>query len=269
MLVIPASLATLAETGQRQGQQQTGSGNAAGQFDPRDLSGVWAGAGGDRSISPNIPPMTAEGKRRFDANIPSSIRPPRVAPANNSLFKPETSNDPTFSCNPRGFPRILYDTTIRIFELVHLNGRVLQLHQRERTIREFWIDGRELPTAENMENIGPTWMGHSVAHWEGNTLVVNTVGLDDRAWLDFFGNPKSFGARVEERYTKVDADTIELRMTLYDPEIYTTPWVSDVNIFRREPRSRLTFFGWYGMLSGVTELTCAPLNANQINKRGG
>jgi hypothetical protein len=266
-LVILASL-SLAQGRQRQGQQQTTEGNnAAGQFDPRDLSGVWAGGAGDRSISPNVPPMTPEGEMRFKANIPS--RPPRGSTSNNTNYKPETSNDPTFACNPRGFPRILYDTNVRIFEIVHLNGRVMQLHQRERTIREFWMDGRELPSAENMENIGPTWMGHSVANWEGDTLVVNTVGLDDRAWLDFFGNPKSFEARVEERYRRVDADTIELRMTLFDPKIYTTPWVSDVKIFRREPRSRLTFFGWYGMLSGVTELTCAPLNANPINKRGG
>ena len=62
---------------------------------------------------------------------------------------------------------------------------------------------------DNLENLGPAWYGHSVGTWQGNTFVVNTVGLDDRAWLDNNGNPKSFHARIEQTYQRVDANTIE------------------------------------------------------------
>jgi len=57
---------------------------------------------------------------------------------------------------------------------------------------------------------------------------MNTVGLDDRAWIDIFGFPQSTEARIEERYTRTGPDTIELRMTLYEPKFYQAPWVSDV-----------------------------------------
>ena len=145
---------------------------------------------------------------------------------------------------------------------------MLKLLQRGRTLREFWMDGREIPSPENMDNIGPSWYGHSVAEWEGDELVVDTAGMDDRAWLDQNGNVKSFEARIQERYRRVDADTLELRMTLYDPMSYTTPWVSDTKIFKRELPETLTFFGWYGMFSGVTDLMCAPLNAIERQRDG-
>ena len=77
-----------------------------------------------------------------------------------------------------------------------------------------------------------------------------TVGLDDRAWVDLFGYPKSTDARVEERYRRVDADTLEIELTLYDPQIYTTPWVSDTKTWKKQPRDKMTFFGWYGVVLG-------------------
>lgn len=117
-----------------------------------------------------------------------------------------------------------------------------------------------LPSGDNLENLGPAWYGHSVAEWQGDTLVVNTVGLDDRAWIDIYGFPKSFYARIEERYRRVGDDTIELRMTMYDPKFYTASWVSDVKTFRRLPRKDVTFFGWYGLHAGISEGTCAPMN---------
>ena len=72
--------------------------------------------------------------------------------------------------------------------------------------------------------------------------------------------PYTFDARIEERYRRVEADTIELQMTLYDLSIYTEPWVSDTKIFRREPRENYTFFGWYGFSGGIMEGICAPLD---------
>ena len=237
------------------------------EFNPRDLSGVWAGLGGGGSevpFGPNMPPMTSAGLARYLGNIPTESSDPRIPAATD----PTLSNDPIFACNPRGFPRTMYDTTVRLFEFIHIESRVLQLLQRERTLREFWMDGREVPAGENLDNIGPAWFGHSVAEWEGDELVVNTVGMDNRAWLDGSGHVASFEARVEERYRRVEPDLLELRMTLYDPIYYTTPWTSGVRIFEREPRERITYFGWYGLFSGVTDLMCAPMNAIELRREG-
>jgi hypothetical protein len=236
-------------------------------FDPRDLSGIWSGSGGGGGAVPygsDMPAMTPEGMTRYLTNIPTRTEDTRLNPSED----PALSNDPTFACNPRGFPRTMYDTNVRLFELIHLQDRVLQLLQRERTLREFWMDGRELPTPESMDNIGPSWYGHSVAEWDGDTLVVNTIGMDDRAWLDSTGHVKSFEARVEERYRRIGPDTIELRMALYDPTYYTEPWEAETRIFEREPRERITYFGWYGIFSGITDLMCAPMNAIERFREG-
>ena len=160
--------------------------------------------------------------------------------------------------NPNGFPRLLLDP--EPVEFVQTQGRLLQLFQWERTLRELWMDGRAVPSGEYLDNLGPAWYGHTAGGWQGNTLVMNTVGLDDRAWIDIYGFPKSTDSRIEERYMRTDPDTIELRMTLYDPKLYTAPWVSDVKKFTRIKREDTTFFGWYGLFSGLTEGICAPMN---------
>ena len=230
-------------------------------FDPRDLSGLWFRGGGvqrgDRAFSPRetIPAMTPEGEAKARTHVPQ--RGSRVDFMKVADF-PGQSNDPTIVCNPTGFPRILVDTAPEIFEFIHTQSRLLQIHQLERAIRELWMDGRDVPSDENLDIIGPAWYGHSVGYWEGDTLVVNTVGMDDRAWLDPFGLPKSFNARIEERYRRVEADVLELQLTLHDPTYYETPWVSDIKRWSRDDPETQTMYGWYGMFSGLTELICAP-----------
>ena len=90
--------------------------------------------------------------------------------------------------------------------------------------------------------------------------MVNTVGLDDRAWLDNAGNPKSFHARIEETWRRVDSNTLELQMTLYDPEYYTATYVGSKKIYKRTPDEAMTYFGWSGLFAGITESICAPMN---------
>jgi hypothetical protein len=234
-------------------------------FDPHDFSGMWRRSGGDRSISTQAPPMTTEGQARAKTQKPSARSRSDFIEA----VDPELSNDPTLSCNPLGFPRLVVDTAPNLMEFVHTDGKLLQIIQWGRTLRELWLDGRELPTGENLENLGPAWYGHSVGQWEGDTLVVTTVGLDDRAWIDTYGFPKSSEARVEERYRRTGPDSLELQLTLYDPKYYTAPWVSDTKTWERATREARTHFGWYGMFSGFEELICAPMNASPVNERGG
>ncbi len=251
--------------------QEPGTEGAASQFDPRDFSGIYMRRGGDRGLSADIPPMTPEGEARLDDN-----RPARGIPLGDPLngehpgraraVVPALSNDPMMECNPQGFPRLLLDP--ELVEFAHLERRLLQIFNWENRMREVWLDGREVPSGENLDNLGLAWYGHSVGEWQGDTLVVHTVGLDDRAWVDIFGFPKSSEARFEERYRRIDADTIELQITMYDPKYYTEPWVSDTKIFERQPAESYTFFGWSGLFSGIIDGICAPMNeVDDFNSR--
>jgi len=107
--------------------------SAPTDFDPRDLSGVWSGFGGGGGrvpFGPDRPPLTPEGEAKYLTHIPTRSADPRVP----AVDDPALSNDPTFACNPRGFPRVMFDTSSRTFEFIHIDDRVLQLLQRGRWI---------------------------------------------------------------------------------------------------------------------------------------
>ncbi len=217
-------------------------------FDVRDFTGVWHLEGGSGEFGPPNPPaLTPAGMAAMQGRVPSR-----------SVDDPSLSNDPSYECNPEGFPKLLFDA--EPMEIMQLPDRLLQTFQWEGRIRYIWLDGRDLPTGENLDNLGPAWYGHSVAEWQGDTLVVNTVGSDDRAWLDRPGHPRSFNARVEERYRLLDPDTIQVQLTIEDPEYYSAVWMGDPKIFKRLSQDQYTFFGWEGIFSGTTEQICAPMN---------
>ena len=264
--LVPALLLwpLLSATGPGLAQERATAEAASGAFDPHDLSGFWEITSGDRSLSTDVPAMTPAGEARLELNRPTRGRF-LGEPLNGehpgfvrAVRLPGDGNDPTHQCNPNGFPRIILDP--EPVEFVQLENRWLQLFQWERALRELWTDGRAVPAGENLDSLGPAWYGHSVGEWQGDTFVVTTVGLDDRTWMDIFGFPNSVDARFEERYRRTGADTIELQLTLYDPTFYSAPWVSDTKIFSRLTPEELTFFGWTGLFSGITEATCAPVN---------
>ena len=236
-----------------------------GEFDPRDFSGLWfnytyrnSGRGGVRLFGPDgsNPTLTAAGMAKMSGRVSAEV-----------ADVPTHSNDPIFQCDPLGFPRILdrHETV----EFIHTNDRLLQFTQWERRLREIWLDGRELPSGDNLINLGPAWYGHSVGEWEGDTLVINTVGINDEAWLDRTGLPISFEARVEERWTRIDAETLELRLTLHDPTYYSEVWGGAYPIlYKPENPDYTSYYGWDGLYSGITEQICAPLDeVETFNKR--
>ena len=248
--VILFSLATLTAACSSPEEPTASGQTATNGFDPRDLSGFWLLSSNTGLIGPNetAPELTAAGQTRMSENIPAP-----------DVSLPALSNDPEKTCNPVGFPRLLLDS--EPIEFLQLDDRLIQFFQWEHRVRILWLDGRELPSGENLENLGPAWYGHSVAEWQGDTLVVNTVGLEPRAWLDEnVGRPKSFHARIEERYTLVDANTLEIQLTLDDPEYYTSTWVGNTKSFERLPPEAYTFFGWEGLFAGISEGICAPIN---------
>ena len=222
-------------------------------FDPRDLSGYWTRRERNPfNLGTPAPPLTPAGVAAKAKNIPDT--------------NDASGNAPWHTCNPMGFPLLLIDD--EPMEMIVLPDKILQLFQWEHRTRFLWTDGREVPTGENLENLGPSWYGHSVGRWDGNKLVVNTVGLDDRAWLDGLGYPKSFHARIEETWRRVDSNTLELQLTLYDPEYYTAPWVGAPKLYKRIPPELMTYFGWRGLYAGISEGICAPMNEVETYNKG-
>jgi hypothetical protein len=85
--------------------------------------------------------------------------------------------------------------------------------------RQIYTDGRRLP-----QDPQPSWMGYSAGKWEGDTLVVETVGFNSKGWIDFFGHPRSESMRVTERYRRRDFGHMDLEITIDDPGYYTRPF---------------------------------------------
>jgi hypothetical protein len=87
------------------------------------------------------------------------------------------------------------------------------------TFRIIYLDGRQHP-----KNLVPSYYGHSIGHWEGDTLVVDTVGFNERAWIDRAGTPHTVNLRYIERFTRTDHDTMKYEVTIDDPGAYTSTW---------------------------------------------
>jgi len=223
-----------------------------GNFDHHDLSGIWTQTKLDHSLGTPNPTLTPAGVAAMAGRIVDRGG--------------VTGNAPWYTCNPMGFPRLMNDD--EPMEFIMTKDKILQVFQWEHRIRYLWTDGRDLPSGENLENLGPAWYGHSVAKWEGNKLVVNTVGLEERAWLDNAGHPKSFHARIEETWERVDSNTLENQLTLYDPEYYTAPYVGSKKIYKRMPLDAITYFGWSGLFAGISEGICAPMNEVEGYNKG-
>jgi hypothetical protein len=139
------------------------------------------------------------------------------------------SNDPFMKCDPLGFPRdlIAHAVSSRGGTLFgSAPNRILIGYQQQRMWREIWMDGRQLPAKVDVKGAPESkFYGYSVGHWENdNTLVIDTTGLDERAWLDEAGHPKSSSAHIQERYTRVDQYNMQLTVTVDDPKYYTKPF---------------------------------------------
>jgi len=211
--------------------------NSAAPFDPHDLSGRWdrtsrfeayanvPGSGGRGAVVEEAP-LTAAGRAALEKNIPG------VGPR---AWDPRTSrrnNDPMDTCDPMGVPRILNVEIVaphNTMDIVQLRDRTLEFFNWHHDWREVWTDGRQLPKTDDLE---PKWNGYSVGRWDGDTFIVDSIGFDERTWLDRYGYPHTEDMRLQERYRRVAADTLEFTMTLTDPKYYSKPWMSDQKVFK-------------------------------------
>jgi hypothetical protein len=166
-----------------------------------DLSGVWQGGGPVGDIAEGLP----KGK-----TIP-------ILPEAEKILKARQSkDDPEANCLPTGVPRIapypwrIVQTPTHIFFLFEAN-----IH----TYRQIFMDGRKHPLDPD-----PTWYGHSIGRWQGGTLVVDTVGYNDKFWFDFRGHPHTERLHTIERYTRTNAGTLVNEITIDDPGAYAGPF---------------------------------------------
>jgi hypothetical protein len=196
----------------------------------QDLSGVWSQHPPDSarkfaiySFTGEIPPMTPWGEAQYKATKPS-FGPLAVADSTDPV-NPTTGKD--IGCAPPGVPRIYMHPYP--MEIIHVPGRVIMLFEFSHFIRQIFTDGRPHPA-----DLSPTWMGDSIGKWEGNTLVVDTVGFNDKTWLDRAGLPHSEDLHLTERIRRVDHDTLEIKITIDDPKAYTKTWGGQL-IFQLKP----------------------------------
>ena len=179
-------------------------------YDKHDLSGVWYGRNTILMGNP-VPPMTPAGKAVFDTYKPS--QGPRGVP-------PALGNDPMGRCDPLGYPRTMY-TNGRAFEFIQTPRKIIQAFDWTHNYREIWTNNITLP-----EDPDPRWFGWATGSWDGDTLVITSNGYNPKNWLDGLGHPVSESMSMIERWRRVDYETLELTMTINDPEYYTSPWVS-------------------------------------------
>ncbi len=192
-----------------------------------DLSGVWMqyrdgdipGTPGMNGVNERYrPPLTPWGQAKFDAAKPLSGSKAVAANDDNSILR----------CDPSGPPQVL--VLPNPWEIVQIPGRVLMFFEQQHIWREIWTDGRLLP-----KDPDPSWLGYSVGHWEGDTLVVETVGFNDEEWVDLYGNPRTSTTRLTERYRRLNHDTLEQQIIIEDPRVYAKPWVSPPKLHKLEP----------------------------------
>lgn len=128
------------------------------------------------------------------------------------------ATDPTLSCEPPGYPRLLlYHFPI---EILQLPDRVVMIFEFHHFVREIFTDGRAHPPDPD-----PTYMGNPVGHWEGDTLIVDTIGFNDKTWLDQVGHPHSDALHLVERIRRIDAKTLQDDLTIEDPKAFTKIWM--------------------------------------------
>lgn len=196
-----------------------------------DLSGVWAtdgtGAAEIDRLFPGISDLAVPGDDprsfpKYFLNVFADYRnedvpiKPEVMPIFLARAKSLGKDNPTSHCLPAGIPMgDLLPVPRRFIQLPNL---LVILYEGVNPQRMIYLDGRKHVIEQ------PAWLGYSVGRWEGDTLVVETRGFNDRTWLDAFGHPRTEAMHIVERFTRRDFGHIDVEMTFEDPGAYTKPF---------------------------------------------
>jgi len=204
-----------------------------------NLSGVWGALPPPRAAAPPVggtpaPPVAAPGPPagpsanvfgNIGAQLPGGAPyQPWAAELVKQRMADNSKDNPDAHCLPMGvmqmtshpFPRKIIQTPAEVVMIYEASGT---------TVREIFLDGRPLPPAD----VQPWWNGYSIGRWEGDTLVVETVGFLDEGWLDVRGSPLTSAGRLIERYRRPTYGSLEIDVTIDDPKAYTKPFTAKVN----------------------------------------
>jgi hypothetical protein len=153
------------------------------------------------------------------------------------LLHPEAAKskqDPDANCTLSGVPRL--DLGPKPFKILQSPDEIVILYQAFTTFRQVFTDGRPLPSDPQ-----PSWLGYSVGKWQGDTLVVDTVGFNDTTWLDNAGTPHSESLHVTERFRRPDKEHLDIQITIDDPKTFRKPFTVTQHA-RLAPAIELTEF---------------------------
>jgi hypothetical protein len=160
---------------------------------------------------------------RYLLDLASDYKPEDIPlqPWAAALYKERIENNgkdhPGVRCLPSGIPEKL--NIPDGLKVVQTPDLIVFLYESRTIYRQVFLDGRPLP-----KNPQPTWMGYSVGHWEGDTLVVETIGQNGKTWLDMKGLPGTESLKVIERYSRPNIGRVNIDVTIDDPKAYTKPW---------------------------------------------
>jgi len=130
--------------------------------------------------------------------------------------------EPDAHCLPQGVPKI--NMAPVPFKIVQTDKLVVLVYEAFNLWRQVFLDGREWA-----DDLNPSWLGYSKGRWEGDTLVVETRGLNGRQWLDHGGLPASDKLTVTERFSRPNVGQLDIAITINDPTYYTRPWTATTN----------------------------------------
>ena len=148
--------------------------------------------------------------------------------ANQAALKANPKSDPNANCWIQGVPRIIYAPYPML--IAQDKDRVNLVYETNHTFR---IVSLRKPLPKWDDDLDPHWLGYSAGHWEGKTLVIDTIGQNDKTWLDYSGLPHSEKLRVQERYTLEGHDRINGELTITDPETFSKPWSTRFTLVRQ------------------------------------
>ena len=171
-----------------------------------DLSGVWQGGGPIQDLAVGLAPGETI---------------PLLPEAKELMAARQSKDDPEANCLPTGVPRVAPYPMRLVQHPTHTKPtHIFFLFEGNiHSYRQIFIDGRKHP-----EDPDPSWCGHSIGRWEGDTLVIDTVGFNDRFWFDFRGHPHTDKLHTIERWTRKDYGTLENKVTIDDPGAYSRPF---------------------------------------------
>jgi len=140
----------------------------------------------------------------------------------------ESKYDPEGYCLPPGGPRMMATPyPMEILQLPEQKRIVMIFEGATHVWREIYMDGRAHPSGDDLN---PTYLGHSVGRWEGDTLVIDVVGFNEATWVDYSGHPHTDQLHVIEKLTRRNKNQLHYEVTIDDPGAYTRPWTSAWNI---------------------------------------